>query len=73
MEELLGLLDVGEKRLKHLLCAVQRPVGSIILPFVLANCVLTMPDKAVPTNTAMLSYVVNRSFKERMEQEAFIK
>ena len=73
MEDLLGLLEVGESRLKRLLCAVQRPVGSIFLPFVLANCVMTMPDKAVATNTTMLSYVKNRSFKERMEQEACIK
>ena len=72
LEDLLKLLEAGGSRLKHVHWAIQRPGDSVILPWGLAHCVLTMSDKVNSTTTAMLSYVVNGSEEERMEREAWV-
>ena len=72
LEDLLKLLQAGGSRLKRIQWAIQRPGDSIILPWGLAHCVITLSDKRNAATTAMLSYVVNGSHKERMEREAWI-
>ena len=73
-EDLLKLLETGGERLKHIQWAIQEEGDSIVLPWGLAHCVITLSErgKGSPATTAMLSYVINGSEDERMVREDWI-
>ena len=72
LEDLVRLLKNGGKRLKYIHWAIQKTGDSVIFPWGLAHCVLTMSDKVGAATTSMLSYVINGDETGRLEREAWI-
>ena len=70
--DLLKLLEGGGKRLKQIHWAIQKTGDSIVLPWGLAHCVLTMSDMIGTATTSMLSYVINGEESDRLDREAWI-
>ena len=69
---LLKLLEGGGERLKHIHWAIQKTGDSIILPWGLAHCVLTMSDRMGTATTSMISYVINGTETDQLAREAWI-
>ena len=70
--DLLKLLEGGGERLRHIHWAIQKTGDSIILPWGLAHCVLTMSDRIGTATTSMMSYVINGTETDRLAREAWI-
>ena len=70
--DLLKLLEGGGERQKQIHWAIQKTGDSIILPWGLAHCVLTMSDRMGTATTSMISYVINGTETKRLAREAWI-
>ena len=70
--DLLKLRERGGGRLKHVHWAIQKTGDSIVLPWGLAHCVLTMSDRMGTATTSMVSYVISGKEADRLAREAWI-
>ena len=70
--DLLKLRECGGGRLKHVHWAIQKTGDSLVLPWGLAHCVLTMSDRMGTATTSMMSYVINDKEAVRLAREAWI-